>query len=133
MSQVEAANTTEPLSGVQPVKRRGVDLRNLIVGVVVVAGALAFPFVVSDSSLVRTMSLGLVLAMGAMGLNLLTGYNGQVSIGHGAFFGLGMYTTAILMEAHDWPFLPTLFVAAGIASARSTRTASRAAKVTHVR
>ena len=34
-----------------------------------------------------------------MGLNLLTGYNGQVSIGHGAFFGLGMYTTAILMQS----------------------------------
>ena len=46
-----------------------------------------------------------------MGLNLLTGYNGQVSIGHGAFFGLGMYTTAILMQSHDWPFLPTLLVA----------------------
>lgn len=54
------------------------------------------------------------IGVAAMGLNLLTGYNGQVSIGHGAFFGLGMYTTAILMESHDWPFLPTLFVAAAI-------------------
>ena len=34
----------------------------------------------------------------AMGLNLLTGYNGQVSIGHGAFFGIGAYTTALLMD-----------------------------------
>jgi len=50
----------------------------------------------------------------AMGLNLLTGYNGQVSIGHGAFFGLGMYTTAILMQSHDWPFVATLPVAAGL-------------------
>jgi branched-chain amino acid transport system permease protein len=54
------------------------------------------------------------VGVAAMGLNLLTGYNGQVSIGHGAFFGLGMYTTAILMESHDWPFLPTLFVAAAL-------------------
>ncbi len=54
------------------------------------------------------------IGVAAMGLNLLTGYNGQVSIGHGAFFGLGMYTTAILMESHDWPFLPTVFVAAAI-------------------
>ena len=50
-----------------------------------------------------------------MGLNLLTGYNGQVSIGHGAFFGLGMYTTAILMQSHDWSFTETLPVAAALA------------------
>jgi branched-chain amino acid transport system permease protein len=56
----------------------------------------------------------LYIGVAAMGLNLLTGYNGQVSIGHGAFFGLGMYTTAILMESHDWPFVPTLFVAAAL-------------------
>jgi branched-chain amino acid transport system permease protein len=37
----------------------------------------------------------------AMGLNILTGYNGQVSIGHGAFFGLGAYITALLMD-HDY-------------------------------
>ena len=41
----------------------------------------------------------LYIGVAAMGLNLLTGYNGQVSIGHGAFFGIGMYTTAILMAA----------------------------------
>jgi branched-chain amino acid transport system permease protein len=54
------------------------------------------------------------IGVAAMGLNLLTGYNGQVSIGHGAFFGFGMYTTAILMESHNWPFIATLPVAAAI-------------------
>ena len=34
-----------------------------------------------------------------MGLNLLTGYNGQVSIGHGAFFGVGAFTSAMLDHA----------------------------------
>jgi branched-chain amino acid transport system permease protein len=38
------------------------------------------------------------IGVAAMGLNLLTGYNGQVSIGHGAFFGIGAYTTALLMD-----------------------------------
>jgi branched-chain amino acid transport system permease protein len=52
------------------------------------------------------------IGMAAMGLNLLTGYNGQVSIGHGAFFGLGAYTTALLMHEQGWQFLPTLLVAA---------------------
>lgn len=54
------------------------------------------------------------IGVAAMGLNLLTGYNGQVSIGHGAFFGFGMYTTAILMESHGWPFAATLPVAAAL-------------------
>jgi branched-chain amino acid transport system permease protein len=53
----------------------------------------------------------LYVGTAAMGLNLLTGYNGQVSIGHGAFFGLGAYTTALLMQQQDWQFLPTLLVA----------------------
>ena len=44
----------------------------------------------------------LYIGIAAMGLNLLTGYNGQVSIGHGAFFGVGAYTTAILMHDHGW-------------------------------
>ena len=54
------------------------------------------------------------IGVAALGLNLLTGYNGQVSIGHGAFFGLGMYTTAILMDSHNWPFVATLPVAAAL-------------------
>jgi len=54
----------------------------------------------------------LYIAIAAMGLNLLTGYNGQVSIGHGAFFGFGAYTTAILMNDHGWDFLATLPVVA---------------------
>lgn len=48
------------------------------------------------------------IAIAALGLNLLTGYNGQVSIGHGAFFGFGAYATAILMNDHGWNFLATL-------------------------
>ena len=45
----------------------------------------------------------LYIGVAAMGLNLLTGYNGQVSIGHGAFFGIGAYTTALLMDhQYEW-------------------------------
>ncbi len=54
----------------------------------------------------------LYVGIAALGLNLLTGYNGQVSIGHGAFFGIGAYTTALLMQQHNWQFLATLVVAA---------------------
>ena len=65
----------------------------------------------------------LYIGVAAMGLNLLTGYNGQVSIGHGAFFGVGTYTTAILMDhEHGWQ-LPsaTAFVATLPSSPRLVR------------
>jgi branched-chain amino acid transport system permease protein len=47
-----------------------------------------------------------------MGLNLVTGYSGQISIGHSAFFGVGAYTTSILVADYGWPFILTLPVAA---------------------
>lgn len=43
-----------------------------------------------------------ILALAALSLNLLIGFTGQVSIGHSAFFGLGAYTTAILVRDHGW-------------------------------
>jgi branched-chain amino acid transport system permease protein len=43
-----------------------------------------------------------VLALAALSLNLLIGFTGQISIGHSAFFGVGAYTTAILMSDHGW-------------------------------
>lgn len=53
-----------------------------------------------------------VLALGALALNLLIGFTGQISIGHSAFFGLGAYTTAILMDTHGWSPGTTIPVAA---------------------
>jgi ABC-type branched-subunit amino acid transport system permease subunit len=47
--------------------------------------------------------------------NILSGYTGYFSFGHGAFFGAGLYTTATLISRFDWPFLATLPVAAGVA------------------
>ena len=46
--------------------------------------------------------------------NLLSGYAGYFSFGHGAFFGVGLYTTATLSGKLDWPFLATLPLAAAI-------------------
>ena len=44
--------------------------------------------------------------------NILSGYSGYFSFGHGAFFGLGIYTTAVLCGKFNWPFLYTLPFAA---------------------
>jgi branched-chain amino acid transport system permease protein len=48
--------------------------------------------------------------------NLLSGYAGYFSFGHGAYFGAGVYTTATLSGKFDWPFLATLPVAAAVAA-----------------
>ncbi|HEX7440592.1 MAG TPA: branched-chain amino acid ABC transporter ATP-binding protein/permease [Caldimonas sp.] len=48
--------------------------------------------------------------------NILSGYAGYFSFGHGAFFGAGLYTTATLATRANWPFLWTLPAAAGVAA-----------------
>ena len=50
----------------------------------------------SKASTVDLFTQAIYIGIAATGLNILTGYNGQVSLGHGAFFGLGAYTSAIL-------------------------------------
>lgn len=54
--------------------------------------------------------------IGAVGLNLLTGFTGQISLGHAAFVGVGGYATAVLMTRFDVPFWLAL-PAAGLVSA----------------
>ena len=61
--------------------------------------SLAVPFLFEDYVLFQ-LTLVLATAIALVGLNLLTGFNGQISLGHGAFAALGAYTTAILMD--DW-------------------------------
>jgi branched-chain amino acid transport system permease protein len=52
----------------------------------------------------------------AVSWNILSGYSGYFSFGHGAFYGLGVYTTAVLAGKFDWPFLATLPFAALVAA-----------------
>lgn len=46
----------------------------------------------------------MALAIAAAGLNLLTGFNGQISVGHGAFFAVGAYTSLLLVIEQGWSF-----------------------------
>jgi branched-chain amino acid transport system permease protein len=79
--------------------------------VLLVLAACALPFLVSNY---RTFQLTLVLvyAIALLGLNILTGYNGQISLGHGAFYALGAYCAAILMDKMGAPYWVTVPVAA---------------------
>ena len=69
--------------------------------------AVALPFLVS-SYRVFQFNMVLVYAIVLLGLNILTGYNGQISLGHGAFYAIGAYVAAILMEHFGWPYWATL-------------------------
>jgi len=70
----------------------------------------ALPFMVSNY---RTFQLTLVLvyAIALLGLNILTGYNGQISLGHGAFYAIGAYVAAIMMDRFGVPYYLTIPVA----------------------
>ena len=54
---------------------------------------------------VGQFTLVLAYAVAVLGLNVLVGYSGQISLGHGAFFALGAYTAAILIEKAGFPHL----------------------------
>jgi branched-chain amino acid transport system permease protein len=73
--------------------------------------ALALPFVASNYRIFQ-FTLVLVYAIALLGLNILTGYNGQISLGHGAFYAIGAYVTAILMDRFGAPYWSTVPVAA---------------------
>jgi branched-chain amino acid transport system permease protein len=83
------------------------------------------PWVLEDFRLFQ-LSRVAVFAIVAMGLNMLTGYNGQISLGHGAFMLLGAYATAILMDdeqqlgfvdSSPWPFWACIIVSGVVGGA----------------
>src|SRR5271155_118530 len=65
--------------------------------------ALAFPFFASGYHIYQGSQV-LILAIALLGLNLLTGFNGQISLGHGAFFAIGGYGAAILITKFGLPY-----------------------------
>ena len=87
--------------------------KQLFLVIALLAVACAVPFVVSGY---RTFQAALVLvySIALLGLNLLTGYNGQISLGHGAFYALGAYCAAILMDQVGMPYWATIPVAGAV-------------------
>jgi branched-chain amino acid transport system permease protein len=87
--------------------------KNIFLIVVLLALACALPFVVSNYRVFQ-LTLVLVYAIALLGLNILTGYSGQISLGHGAFYALGAYCAAILMDKAGVPYWATLPVAGAV-------------------
>jgi len=77
------------------------------------AGFLAIlPWLMPNSYVLDVVNRIGINAIAVIGLNLVMGYAGQVSLGHAGFFGLGAYASAILTSRYGWP--PLLAMGAGM-------------------
>jgi branched-chain amino acid transport system permease protein len=75
--------------------------------------ACVLPFMISNYRVFQ-LTLALVYAIALLGLNMLTGYNGQISLGHGAFYAIGAYVAAILMDKFGVPYWLTIPAAGAV-------------------
>jgi branched-chain amino acid transport system permease protein len=71
------------------------------------------PFTLSDYNVSLVAQVGIYF-IAVLGLNILTGYSGQISIGHGAFMAVGGYTTAVMSRDHHTNLVLTMFLAFAI-------------------
>ena len=87
-------------------------VRHLVVVATIVIAAL-IPLVAKSFVLFQLTEV-MIYGLAILGLNLLTGFNGQFSLGHSAFYGLGAYTAAILIHNYEVSYLWTLPAAGGV-------------------
>ncbi|NOU05703.1 MAG: branched-chain amino acid ABC transporter permease [Hyphomicrobiaceae bacterium] len=107
-------DTTAPISAAVTAPKPA--LSNMA-GLAIIVGLAALPVIGAQLGLLSNftilqISLMVVYAIAVLGLNLLTGFNGQISLGHGAFFAVGAYCAAILIDRYNANYLLTLPVAA---------------------
>ena len=89
--------------------------KEILVYIAILAAALMFPVLVDDVYIMHTGVLAFIYILLATGLNLLTGYTGQLSLAHASFFGVGAYTSAILTVTYGWGFWPAIIASAALA------------------
>ena len=77
----------------------------------VIAAAILPTALFSDYHLFQ-ITMVAVYGVAILGMSILVGFNGQISLGHGAFYAIGAYTTAIMMSQWDVPYWATLPVSA---------------------
>ncbi|WP_224079598.1 branched-chain amino acid ABC transporter permease [Cupriavidus laharis] len=72
--------------------------------ILLLAMAIAFPLITPNSYYLTVMTLAFIYAIATLGLNLITGYTGQLNLAHGGFMAIGAYTLGILTVDHQVPF-----------------------------
>ena len=111
MPETLPASASDPAlaAGVRPRPGRGQVLGLALL----LIAACVLPFLISNYRVFQ-FTLVLVYAIALLGLNMLTGYNGQISLGHGAFYAIGAYVAAILMDKFGVPYWLTLPAAGAV-------------------
>jgi branched-chain amino acid transport system permease protein len=99
--------TSKSRAGLRPAAWRALGIAGLL------GAACVIPFLVSGY-LVFQLTLVIIYAIALLGLNILAGFNGQISLGHGAFFAVGAYTAAILLDKAGMPYWATIPLAAAV-------------------
>ena len=74
-------------------------------GILIVAGFFLAPIIYPQAYFTQVLCLSMIASILAMGLQLVIGYAGQLSIGHAAFYGIGAYTSGLLMVKLKLPFI----------------------------
>ncbi|MHA7602207.1 branched-chain amino acid ABC transporter permease [Alicycliphilus sp. T452] len=76
--------------------------------VLLLAVAIVFPWAAGNDYHLTVMSTAYIFAIATLGLNLITGYTGQLNLAHAGFMAVGAYTVGILTVDHGWPFWGSL-------------------------
>jgi branched-chain amino acid transport system permease protein len=108
----DAVDFAAAVASAERAAARGDPARRLTIAAMVLV-AFLIPLLVGGFVTFQ-LTLVMVYGLAILGLNLLTGFNGQFSLGHSAFYGVGAYTTAILMDRWDVPYFCTLPAAGGV-------------------
>ena len=98
-----------PAGAKRSAPRPGPRVRRWLRFALLAIALVAFP-IVAPSSAVDLGVYALIYGLAAIGLSLLMGLAGQVSLGHAAFFAVGAYSQAILVTKAGWPLLPAALV-----------------------
>ena len=112
LNSVDAEPAIAPPPTIETTREARTGLRpGVIVFLVLAIIAIALPMMLKGFVIFQ-LTQTMVYAMAILGLNLLTGFNGQFSLGHSAFYAIGAYTAAILMEHAGMSYVLTLPLAA---------------------
>jgi branched-chain amino acid transport system permease protein len=82
--------------------------RNALLAILVWLAVAFVPIFLLSNYHLFQLTMVIVYAIAILGLAILTGFNGQISLGHGAFYAIGAYVTAVLMYKYDVPYWATL-------------------------
>ncbi|MGW0178139.1 branched-chain amino acid ABC transporter permease [Nocardia sp. NPDC003345] len=107
------ARPPQPPAAAPRTRRIRISGSGIVVAIVAVAACWA-PFELAPFHTFQ-LALAMIYAVALLGLNLLVGHTGQISLGHGAFFAVGAYTAAVMMDRWDTPYPLTLPAAAAVA------------------